>query len=102
MIHHIFDMTTVSISEERVVIRFMAKAGLTMGIYYWINQKNQMTYVGSTMNFYKRMGNYFNLKDTNQVIIKALTKYGLSNFTLILVFMPSGPRTGRPGCLRPG
>lgn len=88
MIHHIFDMSTASISEVRVVVRFMAKMGLSMGIYYFINQKNQKTYVGSTLNFYNRLGNYYHLKDTNQVIIKALTKYGLSSFTLILIFMP--------------
>jgi group I intron endonuclease len=88
MIHHIFDMSTASISEVRVVVRFMTKMGLSMGIYYFINQKNQKSYVGSTLNFYNRLGNYYYLKDTNQVIIKALTKYGLSSFTLILVFMP--------------
>lgn len=32
MIHHIFDMSTASISEVRVVVRFMAKMGLSMGI----------------------------------------------------------------------
>jgi group I intron endonuclease len=62
--------------------------GLSMGIYYWINQKNQQIYVGSTLHFDKRLSDYFYLKDTNQVIIKALTKYGLSSFSLILVFMP--------------
>jgi group I intron endonuclease len=81
-------MSTVSISEVRVVVCSMAKAGLSMGIYYWINQKNQQIYVGSTLHFYKRLSDYFYLKDTNQVIIKALTKYGLSSFSLILVLMP--------------
>lgn len=85
MIHHIFDMSTASILEVRVVVRSMA--GLSMGIYYFINQKNQKIYVGSTLNFYNRLSDY--LKNTNQVIIKALTKYGLTSFTLILVFMPS-------------
>jgi len=58
---------------------------LTMGIYYWINQKNQKMYVGSTLIFYNRIGNDFHLKDTNQVIIKALTKYGLTTFTLMII-----------------
>jgi hypothetical protein len=89
MIHHIFDMSTASISEGRVVIRSMAKKGISMGIYYFINQKNQKFYVGSTFNFYNRLGNYFNLKDKNQVIVKALTKYGFSSFTLILIFIPN-------------
>lgn len=79
MIHHVFDMAKVSISEVRLVINFMTKMNLTMGIYYWINQRNQKMYVDSTLNFYNRIGNYFYLKDTDQVIIKALTKYGLSS-----------------------
>jgi len=58
MIHHIFDMSTVSISEVRVVVRSMAKAGLSMGIYYFINQKNHKIYFGSTLHFYKRLSNY--------------------------------------------
>lgn len=65
MIHHIFDMTTASISGVRVVVRSMAKRGFSTGIYYFINQKNQKFYVGSTLNFYNRLGNYFNLKDAN-------------------------------------
>jgi hypothetical protein len=122
-------MSTASISEVRVVVRSMAKMGLTMGIYYWLTKR--IKYVGSTLNFYRRpprppppsaecpqapgstvgtllgrgsrpragprgrssgrgarRGGYFYLKDTCQVMIKALTKYGLSSFTLILVFMP--------------
>ena len=45
-----FDMSTASISEVRVVVRTMAKAGLSMGIDYLINQKNQKVYIGSTLN----------------------------------------------------
>jgi hypothetical protein len=43
-------MTTASISEVRVVVRSMAKRGFSMGIYYFINQKNQKFYVDRALN----------------------------------------------------
>jgi group I intron endonuclease len=61
----------------------MAKAGLTMGIYYWINQKNPKTYVGSTLNFYNRIMGYFYLTGAYGIIRNALIKYGFESFSLV-------------------
>jgi len=48
-----------------------------------------MYYVGSTLNFDKRICSYFDLKDKGMAIVKALAKYGFSSFTLVLVFIPN-------------
>jgi len=56
------------------------------GVYRWVNLENGKTYVGSSVNLSKRLGNYFNvyylLKHEKMVIAKALLKYGYSKFRL--------------------
>jgi len=55
------------------------------GVYRWINKVNGKTYIGSSVNLGKRLGNYYNLdyiSSSEMLISKALIKYGYSNFTL--------------------
>ena len=55
------------------------------GIYRWTNLINGKSYIGSSVDLYKRFSSYFNystLSRTNMAIYKALLKYGYSNFTL--------------------
>ena len=57
------------------------------GIYRWTNKKNGKSYVGSSNNLSKRFSQYFNLLTLRKYkgsssIIRALLKYGYSNFTL--------------------
>lgn len=56
-----------------------------VGVYRWINKVNGKTYIGSSVNLGKRLGNYYSLNyiiSSNMLISKALIKYGYSNFTL--------------------
>ena len=58
------------------------------GVYRWINNVNGKTYIGSSINLGKRLGNYFNLNyiSTSKMLIsKALIKYGYSNFSLEII-----------------
>lgn len=58
------------------------------GVYYLINNINGHSYVGSSINLSSRMRNYLNTsflkskQNINMPIIKALLKYGHSNFSL--------------------
>lgn len=62
------------------------------GIYRWINNLNNNTYVGSGINLSKRLGDYYNKVDLTRnprPITQALLKHGHSNFTLeILEYCP--------------
>jgi group I intron endonuclease len=61
------------------------------GVYYFINQINGHTYVGSSINLASRMRNYLNntflksKQNLNMPIVKALLKYDQSNFTLLIL-----------------
>lgn len=58
------------------------------GVYFLINNINGHTYVGSSINIAARMRNYLNnaflksKQNNNMPIVKALLKYGQSNFSL--------------------
>jgi len=59
------------------------------GIYRWTNLKNGKTYIGSSIDFSKRLTNYFNItfleneiKKNKSSIYRALLKYGYSQFSL--------------------
>lgn len=56
------------------------------GVYAWYNKTNNNMYVGSGVSLYKRLSCYFakNVKN-NLVVLKALNKYGMSNFTLYIL-----------------
>lgn len=61
------------------------------GIYCLINNINGHSYIGSSINLASRMKNYLNntflksRQNANMPIVKALLKYGQSNFTLLIV-----------------
>jgi len=55
------------------------------GIYRWVNNINNKTYVGSGINLTKRLRSYFNKNELNRnprPIQDALIKYGHKNFRL--------------------
>lgn len=59
-----------------------------LGVYRWINNKNGNTYVGSSVNLGPRgcvrFYSYFSLGSlakSNRPILRALLKYGFSNFS---------------------
>lgn len=92
MIIYEIDLSIVTRSQVFDIIREMRDKELTGGIYLWVNQASRKMYVGSTMNFYNRIGNYYSLKSITRVILRALQKYDHSSFTLILVFVPNASR----------
>lgn len=61
------------------------------GVYCLINNSNGHSYVGSSINLASRMKNYLNTsflksrQNNNMPIVKALIKYGQSNFTLLIL-----------------
>jgi group I intron endonuclease len=61
------------------------------GVYCLINNINGHSYVGSSFNLASRMKNYLNntflksRQNANMPIVKALLKYGQSNFTLLIL-----------------
>jgi hypothetical protein len=78
--------TYQNFEEDRVNI---IKEGNNMsGVYFLMNNINGHTYVGSSINLATRMRNYLNTsflkskQNINMPIVKALLKYGHSNFSL--------------------
>lgn len=63
-------------------------------VYRWINNTNNKSYVGSTVNLTARLYKYFSIKHLTQYkkpIHNALLKYGLQNFSLeILEYCEKG------------
>jgi group I intron endonuclease len=61
------------------------------GVYLLINKINNHTYVGSSTNLASRMRNYLNKaflkskQNINMPITKALLKYGIENFSLLII-----------------
>lgn len=54
-------------------------------VYRWVNNVNQKTYIGSSVNFTERLYKYYSVKhlmNRKTAIHNALLKYGYSNFTL--------------------
>lgn len=54
-------------------------------IYLWKNLINGKIYVGQTQNFYERMNQYRRGNDKQRLIGKALEKYGLENFDVLIL-----------------
>jgi len=56
------------------------------GVYVFINNINNELYVGSSINLSKRMVSYFYYTNSDKlsksIIIRAMKKYGLQNFSL--------------------
>lgn len=59
------------------------------GVYAWVNKINNKVYVGSGTLLYKRLANYYQpwsfKSSPNMLILKALLKYGMVNFTLVIL-----------------
>lgn len=57
------------------------------GIYMWYNNINGNYYIGSSINLYNRLNNYYyqSRLNNNSKISRALLKYGHENFTLIII-----------------
>lgn len=67
------------------------------GVYVFINNKTNQLYVGSSINLTKRMVSYYYYynsdKSSKLVIIRAMKKYGLDNFSLgIKEFCDNDPK----------
>lgn len=78
-----------SFKEDRVNILKEQKD--KSGVYCFINKINGDSYVGSSINLASRMRNYLNntflksKQNINMPIVKALLKYGQSNFKLLIL-----------------
>jgi hypothetical protein len=67
------------------------------GVYMLINNKTVDFYIGSSLNLTKRMVSYYYYTNSDKlsriVIIRAMKKYGLENFSLgILEFCKKDPK----------
>ena len=60
-----------------------------LGIYLWYKNKNGKCYIGSAVNLYRRISNYFQIAHLKRSypnpIIIAINKYGLNSFTLVIL-----------------
>jgi group I intron endonuclease len=70
----------------------MSKEGVVAGVYLWINKTNGHMYVGSSIDLRSRLSDYVGLKQLHGIIGKALLKYGLNGFNLIIVFVSNPTR----------
>lgn len=59
------------------------------GVYAWVNKINGKAYVGSSINLDDRVSDYFKPSYLNKyskiVIARAIIKYGLLNFSLVIL-----------------
>jgi len=66
-----FYLSVITQAQVRATLNEMKKSGLTGGIYLWVNKNSGHFYVGSTLNFYRRIAEYFTLKGAYGIIWKA-------------------------------
>ncbi|CAG8751985.1 7168_t:CDS:2, partial [Acaulospora colombiana] len=85
---HIFDLLYTDPEQVRAFLAAMAKEGLVAGVYLWINRTNGKIYVGSSINLYSRISYYLALNGIHGTIGKALLKYGLVGFILVIFLVP--------------
>ncbi len=82
-------VTYDNFKEDRIFILKAQKD--KSGVYCLINKINDHSYVGSSINLASRMKNYLNntflksKQNINMPIVKALLKYGQSNFSLLIL-----------------
>jgi len=73
--------------NQRDLIREENKGKI--GIYSWVNKINGKFYIGSGDPLYLRISDYYQkwylLLRSNLNIIKALTKYNMNNFILVIL-----------------
>jgi len=59
------------------------------GVYCWVNLLNGKYYIGSGVNLYTRLSDYFQdwyyLDRGNLPIVRAILKYGMGNFALLIL-----------------
>jgi group I intron endonuclease len=60
------------------------RAGLA-GVYAFINDITGAVYIGSSINIRNRLVYHLGSNNTNERLQRALNKYGLENFTFVLV-----------------
>ena len=80
--------------DKKVVYKLLRKKA---GVYVFINNITNKIYVGSSINLTKRMVSYYyhynSDKPSKIVIIRAMKKYGLENFSLgIIEFCVQDPK----------
>lgn len=60
-----------------------------IGVYCWINKINSKFYIGSGDPLYLRISDYYQnwyiLSRTNLYIVRAIIKYGMKNFSLVIL-----------------
>lgn len=60
-----------------------------IGIYSWVNKINGNFYIGSGNSLYLRISDYYQnwyfLSHPNLYIVKAFSKYGMKNFSLVIL-----------------
>lgn len=69
---------------------FKTKYFKKQGIYLWVNNTNNKSYVGKSINLYQRLSKYLSKtyiqKTKNKMAIcSAIDKYGIDNFTLYIL-----------------
>ena len=79
----IFNYNNADVEKESALDDNKGKAG----VYCWTNKINGKKYVGSSIDLYRRLMQYYNIKyliraSKFSLICKALLKYGYSNFQL--------------------
>src|SRR4051812_13389720 len=90
---YVFDMSYVGTGQVKEFLLSKGKEGLVAGIYLWINRENGKMYVGSSINLYRRILSYLNGSKLHGMIGKALLKYGLNSFVLVLFLFPNATRS---------
>nr|YP_010990986.1 GIY-YIG homing endonuclease [Pappia fissilis]WOX61259.1 GIY-YIG homing endonuclease [Pappia fissilis] len=58
------------------------------GIYLWVNNTNNRSYVGKSVNLYQRLSKYLSttyIQKNKMAICSAIDKYGIDNFTLYIL-----------------
>ncbi len=73
---------------ERSIIK--KKYNKVPGIYLWVNNTNNKSYVGKSVNIYQRFSKYFskyyiNTNKQKMAICGAIDKYNINNFTLYIL-----------------
>jgi group I intron endonuclease len=73
---------------EKEVLNILSDTKNLAGIYYWYNNINGKAYVGSAKNLSNRLGAYYypsRLLSLNNLINRAIIKYGHYNFSLVIL-----------------
>lgn len=79
----------IYVNADTDKLRIMTDNKGKAGVYRWTNLKNGKTYIGSGINLYKRIGEYYSQRNLERQIIRykskisrSILKHGHSNFSL--------------------